>query len=299
MEIKDYQPNWMEIRKRITELIKIKNEFVNKLINNNYSSLKVYGIPRGGTYVALILCELYGFRMADEPEYCDIIVDDIYDSGETAKYYEQFKKPMFFVYDKRRDNIEKWIKFPWEQKPSQEIEYNITRLLEFIGEDPQREGLIDTPKRVIASYKELLMAGKTNELKITTFDANGHDQMIVEKNLPLYSFCEHHMIPFFGTCSVGYIPNERIVGISKIARVVDHFSRSLNTQEYLTDNIANYLFEKLEPKGIGVVITARHLCQEMRGIRRPGKMITSSLRGLFLKEQKVKEEFINFINKED
>ena len=168
------------------------------------------------------------------------------------------------------------------------LEHNIRFFLSLIGEDPDREGLIDTPKRVAKAWSELLNPEPFN---LTTFDSNGYDEMIVSKDIKYHTFCEHHLLPFFGSVHIGYIPKDRIAGLSKLARTVDHFSRRLNTQEYLTDNIANFIVEQLDPLGIGVVVNGRHLCQEMRGIKKQGEMITSCLKGIMLKDQKVKEEF--------
>ena len=136
------------------------------------------------------------------------------------------------------------------------------------------------------------------EFNPTLFSANGYNQMILEKGIQFYTFCEHHMLPFFGVAHIGYIPDKKIVGLSKMARTVEYYSKGLNTQEYLTNNIARYLLYKLEPKGIGVIIEGRHLCQEMRGVKKRGNMTTSSLKGLFLSKTKVKQEFFNLIKGE-
>lgn len=163
-------------------------------------------------------------------------------------------------------------------------------LLGYAGEDLCREGLRDTPKRVVNALRELLSA---EEPKITVFEAKGYDQMIIQKEIPYYTLCEHHMLPFFGTVKVGYLPDKRIVGISKLSRIVEFYSHRLNTQEYFTENIANYLNRTLEPRGVGVVVTGRHLCQEMRGIRKQAELVTSALRGYFLSVEKAKEEFLS------
>jgi len=156
-------------------------------------------------------------------------------------------------------------------------------------DNPKREGVLETPQRAAKALSELLIA---EEPKITVFDANGYDQMIIDKCIPFYTFCEHHLLPFFGTVKIGYIPNKKIIGLSKLARITEYFSKRLNTQEYFTQNIANYLQDKLEPLGVGVIVKARHLCKEMRGIKKPGEMVTSQLKGVFLQNQKVKEEFL-------
>lgn len=156
-------------------------------------------------------------------------------------------------------------------------------------DDPEREGLKDTPIRVARAYNELLRA---DEPRITVFEANGYDQMIIDSGIEYYTFCEHHILPFFGTVKIGYLPNKKIIGLSKLARIVNYFSKRLNTQEYFTENIANYLQDKLNPKGVGVIVTGTHLCKVMRGAKSKGVMTTSALKGLFLEEKKVKEEFL-------
>jgi GTP cyclohydrolase I len=158
-----------------------------------------------------------------------------------------------------------------------------------VFDNPEREGLINTPERMVKAYRELLTP---IEPKITVFDSNGYDQMIIEKNIEYYTFCEHHLLPFFGTVKIGYIPAKKIIGLSKLPRIVEYFSHRLNTQEYFTQNIANYLQEKLEPLGIGVLVTGSHLCQKMRGVKKHGDMVTSALKGIFLTQQSVKEEFL-------
>ena len=174
------------------------------------------------------------------------------------------------------------------------LENNIRQTLFFLGEDIDRDGIKDTPKRVAKVWRELL---NPEPFDLTTFDSNGYDEMIISKDIQYYTFCEHHLLPFFGKVSIGYIPNGKIVGLSKLARTVDYFSKRLNTQEYFTDNIANYLNDKLKPVGIGVVITGRHLCQEMRGIKKRGNMLTSALKGAMLEKSEAKSEFIELCNK--
>lgn len=174
-----------------------------------------------------------------------------------------------------------------------ELEKNIKRFLSLLGEDPKREGLIDTPKRVGKAWKELLRFNP--DFDLTVFNSNGYDEMIISKNIKYHTFCEHHLLPFFGEVHIGYIPKKKIVGLSKLARTVEFFSKRLNTQEYFTENIANFLNERLNPRGIGVITSGRHMCQEMRGIKKEGNMITSSLKGIFLEKKRVKQEFLSLI----
>lgn len=158
--------------------------------------------------------------------------------------------------------------------------------------DITSEGLADTPRRHVKLLEEF-----TNpvEFNFTTFDAEGYDQMIVQTNIPFYSLCEHHVVPFFGHAAVAYIPSKRIVGLSKLARSVDFFARRLQNQERLTKEIAAFLDAKLEPLGVAVSMRARHLCQEMRGVKKPDMFTTTTdLRGVF-REGKCRNEFLQHI----
>ncbi len=176
---------------------------------------------------------------------------------------------------------------------TQDLEFAISTILRKF-DNPEREGLKDTPKRYIKALTEILTP---QPFTFTTFDAQGYDQMIIEKGLEFHTLCEHHLLPFFGTVTIAYIPDKKIVGISKLARTVETFSKRLNTQEYFTNNIANFIEENLKPKGVAVLVEGRHMCKEMRGIKKRGNMITSCLKGVFLEDIKVKEEFLNLIQK--
>jgi len=154
----------------------------------------------------------------------------------------------------------------------------------------ERPGLIDTPARVARMYAELLTP---REFAFTTFDSEGYDEMIVESNIEFFSLCEHHMVPFFGTVAIGYIPNGRLVGLSKLARAVEYYARRLQVQERMTSDIAAFLEENLKPKGVGVIVKARHLCQEMRGIKkRDIQTTTSVMKGVMLTNASAREEFL-------
>ena len=174
------------------------------------------------------------------------------------------------------------------------LEENIKEFLTIVGEDINREGLEGTPERVAKAWLELL---SPKEFNPTIFEANGYDQMILEKDISFYTFCEHHMIPFFGTVTIGYIPSDHIIGISKLPRTVEYYSKRLNTQEYFTENIANYLFDKLKPRGLGVIVKGRHLCQEMRGVKKKGEMVTSSLKGVLITDNIARKEFLDLCQK--
>ncbi|MBN1153041.1 MAG: GTP cyclohydrolase I FolE [Dehalococcoidia bacterium] len=172
-------------------------------------------------------------------------------------------------------------------------------LLTAIGEDPQREGLADTPRRVAEMYAELfsgLDKDPCAELSVT-FD-EGHQEMIIARDIPFYSMCEHHLLPFFGIAHIGYIPNTqgKVVGISKLARVVDVVAKRPQLQERMTRQIADAVFQALEPDGVGVVIQAQHLCMVMRGVRKPGTtIVTSAVRGTFRTKSVTRAEFLSLI----
>lgn len=172
----------------------------------------------------------------------------------------------------------------------------VSGLLSFIGEDPERQGLKETPVRVLKAWREWTAGYDQNPadvFKLFTDGAQGYNEMIWEKDLPFYSTCEHHLAPFFGTATIAYIPNESVVGLSKLGRVLDVFARRLQVQERLTVQIADCMVEHLKPLGVGVMIKARHLCMESRGYNKQGhSTITSALRGKFLESPEVRQEFL-------
>lgn len=177
------------------------------------------------------------------------------------------------------------------------IEKLVRELLVSIGEDPMREGLTATPARVSKSFKKLFGGYTENPKKlITVFDNEGYDEMIIAKDIDFYSTCEHHMLPFTGKAYIGYIPDDKIIGLSKLPRLVEIFSRRLQNQERLTKQIADTLNDMLKPRGVGVVIRAEHLCMKARGVEKQNCIIsTSSFTGLFIKNQNTRAEFLNLI----
>ena len=182
-----------------------------------------------------------------------------------------------------------------ESGSSSEMERLVHRELQLLGEDPDREGLIKTPSRV-ARAMEFLTQGYSQSAEDVVGGAifkEEHDNMIMVRDIELYSMCEHHMLPFFGKAHVAYIPNGKIVGLSKIPRIVDVFARRLQVQERLTEEIAEGLCSVLHPSGVGVVIEAYHLCMMMRGVQKQNsKTITSALRGVFREDPKTRDEFL-------
>lgn len=175
-------------------------------------------------------------------------------------------------------------------------EHAVRTLLQSIGEDVTREGLLDTPKRYVKFLKEFT---SPPAFKMTTFrNESKSSRMIVVKDIPFYSLCEHHLAPFFGTASIAYIPNDKIVGLSKLPRTLEMFARKPQNQERIGMQVAEYLMKQLKPQGVGVVIEARHLCVEMRGVEKQGAItVTSEMKGCFLKDINCRQEFLNFIKK--
>jgi len=180
------------------------------------------------------------------------------------------------------------------------IEKNIYEILKYIGENPEREGLKKTPERVIKMYKELTEGYKISPEKIIKEGIFGapYDEMIILKDIEFFSLCEHHLLPFFGVAHVAYLPKGKVLGVSKIARIVDLFSKRLQIQERMTMEIAKFLMDKLKPYGVGVVIEAIHTCMMIRGIKKiKPKLITSAMLGLFRKDPRTRNEFLNLIGK--
>jgi GTP cyclohydrolase I len=265
----------------------------------------IYGVPRGGVPVALMMAIAYGCKVVDDPDKATIIVDDLIDSGRTRSYYKAKYPHIPFValYNKINENINTWLIFPWEIDQSgneNSAEDIFVRLLEYIGEDPERGGLKDTPKRMAAAWKEWTSGYNINPRQfVKTFDdgAEQYDEMVLEKNIPFYSHCEHHLAPFFGVAHVAYIPSENsVLGISKLARIVDMYARRLQIQERMTNQIAATIHELINPAGVAVVLDARHLCMESRGIRMQGQStITSAMLGVFRDKMEARNEFLQLI----
>lgn len=189
---------------------------------------------------------------------------------------------------------------PSKHRPSQsEAEAAVRTLIEWAGDDPDREGLLETPARVARAYKELFAGYDTDPreyLERTFEEVAGYDELVVLRDIRVVSFCEHHMLPFLGKAHVGYLPSNRVVGISKLARVVHGFARRLQIQEKLTAEIAQAISDILQPKGVGVVIVSEHSCMTMRGVNTPGSRLTTSrLLGEVRDDPRTRQEFLEFV----
>lgn len=178
------------------------------------------------------------------------------------------------------------------------IQNAVREILIAVGEDPDREGLLETPKRVANMYEEIF-AGLTEDPKqhIKLFNEQSNDEMVIVKDIPFYSMCEHHLLPFFGKAHIGYIPSDnKIIGLSKLARIVDNFAKKPQVQERLTSDIADFLNDNLQPKGVAVIMEAEHICMTMRGARAAGsKTQTSALRGIMRTDAKTRAEVLSLL----
>jgi GTP cyclohydrolase I len=178
------------------------------------------------------------------------------------------------------------------------IQQAVNELLAAIGEDPAREGLRETPRRIADMYAEIFggLAIDPSENLRVGFEV-AHDEMVILRNIPFYSMCEHHFLPFHGEAHVGYVPDGRVVGVSKLARTVEGYARRPQMQEKLTSQIAEAIMETLRPDGVAVVIEAEHLCMTMRGVKKPGsRMITSAMRGQFKRSSVTRAEFLSLVH---
>ena len=181
---------------------------------------------------------------------------------------------------------------------SERIRKAVTEILLAIGEDVDREGLRDTPDRVARMYAELCGGMYENpDVHLKSVFTESYDEIVLLRDIPFYSMCEHHILPFIGKAHVAYLPTGQVLGVSKLARLVDHFAHRLQTQECLTGQIADYLMENLKPMGVAVVLQASHSCMTIRGIKKPGSMmVTSALRGLFKRDARSRNEVLSLMH---
>lgn len=180
---------------------------------------------------------------------------------------------------------------------TQRIRAAVREIILAVGEDPEREGLRDTPRRVAEMYAEVFSGLRKDPAGVLSVGfEEGHQEMVIVKDIPFYSMCEHHFLPFHGVAHVGYIPNGRVVGLSKLARAVEILARRPQLQERLSTQLADVIMKSLEPQGVAVVISANHLCMQMRGVRKPGSLtVTSAMRGVFQRSSATRAEFMSLV----
>jgi len=267
-------------------------------IDNNPRSI-VYGIPKGGMIASAFLLEA---QVTHDPKCATIILDDIVDSGKTkSMYMNKYPHAIFHcLFDKQLLDTRDWVTFPWEREhPAglDTIQQNLIRLIEFIGDDPTRDGLQETPDRVIRSYAELFNGYSQDPKDVfKTFDEPQIGGMVYMKDIEFFSTCEHHILPFFGMAHIGYIPKGPVIGASKMARLLDVFARRLSIQERIGEQVTTALMDFLKPAGAACIIEAKHLCIACRGVKKQhSAMGYSSMKGVFLDNPAARMEFIGLI----
>jgi len=263
-----------------------------KICNCNYSS--IYGVPRGGIPLAVTLAQKLSLPITDHPDSDTLVVDDVVDSGKTRARFQRFDfasihikestphefYPTFYV---KCEN--KWINYFWEEKESS-VQDHIVRLIEYIGEDPCRVGMKETPDRMIRSWEEMFVGYKQDVREVfKTFDDEKEQfgGLVYMKDVEFYSTCEHHWLPFSGQAFIAYIPNGPVIGASKLARLLDIYACRFQMQERIGEQVTNALMEYLKPFGAACLIEARHFCMACRGIKKQHSIMGySSLKGVFL-----------------
>lgn len=290
--------SWDEVKeraRRVAQLINMDQSLPDKVL--------LHGVPNGGIIPSLLVEQLIPMaRQAGHPGTADVFIDDIIDSGKTyelfkAQYPRNFR--FYALWNKQEEQLTDWLSFPWERAQKEKVDGpqdNIRRILQYIGEDVEREGLRDTPERVVRSYAELFSGYKQDPKDVMkTFVDGKCDEMVVLKNVEFFSTCEHHLLPFTGKAHIAYIPKDRILGLSKLARLLEIYSRRLQVQERLTQQITSSLDEHLKPAGSACVIEASHSCMTCRGVgKQHASMITSSLTGVF-RQPEVRAEFFQLV----
>jgi len=275
----------------------------------DHPGTKVYGVPTGGMILTHCLKKA---TVVLTPEEANVILDDIIDSGKTRQWFAKYHpKPFFALIDKTGDPdvAGMWYEFPWETQYRKMTDTSVgpvdavVRLLQWIGEEVHRDGLKDTPKRVVKSLKEMTAGYEQSAEKVLgTVFKQDYDEMIISSGIRFSSLCEHHLLPFMGTAVIGYLPNEsRVVGLSKLSRVVNVFSKRLQIQERMTQQIAEAVMNhpKLLPAGVGVILRAHHTCMGCRGVNQPeAEMVTSCLLGVMRTSPAVRSEFLTLASRE-
>lgn len=265
---------------------------------------RLYGVPRGGIHAAQAISrKLVQMKvdssMVEHWQDATHIIDDLIDSGETKRRHSRSLLgrdiPFIALYQKQPQDG--WVSFPWERMQGEKGPSDaITRILQYIGEDPNRDGLKETPSRVIKSYSEIFSGYSADEEALFKTFEETSDEMVIVRNLEIFSMCEHHMLPFYGKCHIAYLPKNRVIGLSKLARLMEVYARRLQVQERLTQQITASIDKHLQPLGSACVIEAKHLCMCARGVgKQHSDMVTSSLTGKF-RQPEVRSEFLSLIN---
>lgn len=301
--------DWMEARYVVEKMC----EKISTNSTHRYTS--IHAVPIGGVYPATIFQERTGLPMVGKDEVKavnTIVFDDVIGTGKTRRMFAtcdfacMYDKSNFSWEEKaypltvsgREVYTGEWLTFPWESLDEEKgPDDAVRRLIEYTGDDPNREGLEETPARVISAINELCQGYSENpEGLMKTFPSDGYRQMVVIKDIEFFSLCEHHLMPFFGKAHIAYIPKNRVVGASKLARLLNIFCRRLQIQERVGEQITDNLMSHLAPEGAACMIEAQHSCMQARGVsKQNSQMVTTSLKGSFLEDQKVREEFLGYV----
>lgn len=281
-----------------TKLTKFSWEDIEGLVLKQKPQLdgkKIFGIPRGGKFIEYVATRVTSAVAVDDPQEADIFVDDLIDSGRTAETWSLMSGiPVVPMYEKKPGDG--WIVFPWEESAEKDIAESVTRIIEWIGLDLNSDGLRETPDRVVRAMQDLYKGYAEQPSEILKWFDDDSDEMIIARDIEFYSVCEHHMLPFFGTAQVAYIPNGRVLGISKLGRLVDCFARRLQIQERITRQIGEAI-EDGGALGVGVVLKGKHLCMMSRGVGKQNSEIVTSYLGGFLRDKpETRAEFMRLIN---
>tara|TARA_R100000808_G_scaffold6135_3_gene18395 strand:+ start:4503 stop:5348 length:846 start_codon:yes stop_codon:yes gene_type:complete len=256
----------------------------------------IYGIPRGGKVVEGLITLMTTATVAKSPEEADLIIDDIVDSGRTVDEWSKYGVPILCLYNKIRDFENEWVVFPWEESGEADIAESVTRIIEYIGEDVGSNGLVETPERVVKSWSELYAGYNQDPQELLKWFKDDTDEMVIARDIEFYSMCEHHMLPFYGKAYVGYIPNGQVLGISKIARIVDCYARRLQIQERITRQIGEAI-ETGGVLGVGVVLKGKHHCMMSRGVgKQNSDIVTSYMSGVLRDKPEARAEFMGLID---
>ena len=277
-------------------------------VNAGYVYAGIYGVPSGGIPLAMELARLLSLPLIMRPEKMGdrvLIVDDLIDSGRTRS---QFPTQDFACLHEKKHasvkatfsvhkEVEAWIVYWWEGTEEKSIEDAVVRQLQFIGENPNREGLMETPTRVVKAWGELFGGYQQKpEDVLKTFVDGACDEMVLLSDIEFYSTCEHHLLPFFGKAHVAYIPDGKVIGVSKLARLLDMYAKRAQIQERIGEQVTSALMEHLRPKGAACIISAQHFCMKSRGVRKQDSMmVTSSLKGVFLDKPESRSELLSLI----
>jgi GTP cyclohydrolase I len=256
----------------------------------------IYGVPKGGMIAAGFLKRA---EVTHDVRKANMILDDLIDSGWTRDHYQTTypDKDFAALIDKTNMNPKPWIVFPWEKEHpcgEESVEQNITRMLEYIGEDPGREGLKETPERVVRSWDEIFAGYNQSPADVCKiFDDEQVGGLVYLKGIEFFSTCEHHWLPFYGEAVIAYIPNGPVIGVSKLARLLDIYARRLQIQERIAEQVTDALMEYLKPLGAACIIEAKHLCMACRGVKKQSSVMGySSMKGAFLDDAKARAELI-------